>query len=229
VKVLLVAATPLEARPWVARLMALMPAHPSPWLQQVYYGRIEKHEVMLLLTGLGQTNTAFALGAFLASQPPPDYLINLGICGSYNPQHPPGTVVQVVEEVYGDLGAEEGEAWLGLQELGFPAFVHQGQPVYNRLIHLNPAPLVYPQVRGLTLNQVSGNPATIERMRQRWQPDIETMEGAAVFQAAIQYGVPFVCLRAVSNWVAPRSQHPWQPAAALAALHLAVAEHLGQL
>ncbi|MDX2062902.1 MAG: futalosine hydrolase [Bacteroidia bacterium] len=222
-KVLLVAATRYELTGWADRSTPL-PASGNPWLANTYTLTLAGHPVVCLVTGVGMVNTAFALGAYLSTQPAPELLLNVGICGSYGPAHPPGTLVEVREEVYAELGAEDGEQWLDLTALGFAAFAHGGEPVYNRLVNPTPPLPHYPGVRGATLQQVTGHPATHARLVARWQPEVETMEGAAVLQAALQADVPCTCLRAVSNWVAPRSEQPWAPAPALEALRQGVTD-----
>ena len=46
-----------------------------------------------------------------------DVALNLGVCGSFKPERFPGTVVHVVSDRLPELGAEDGEAFLTIQEM----------------------------------------------------------------------------------------------------------------
>jgi 1,4-dihydroxy-6-naphthoate synthase len=47
-------------------------------------------------------------------------------------------------------------------------------------------------------------------MEQIWNPEVETMEGAAFFQGCLIENVPFRALRAISNRVEPRNREAWK-------------------
>ncbi|HEX2901732.1 MAG TPA: hypothetical protein VHS96_18620, partial [Bacteroidia bacterium] len=111
---------------------------------------------------------------------------------------------------YAELGADSPEGFLPLDAMGFPSFVLDGQPVYNRLFQPRPPLAGLRSCRGVTVNRVSGASAAIAEMQQIWAPEVETMEGAAFFQACLMEGVPFRALRAVSNRVEPRNRAAWQ-------------------
>jgi len=85
-----------------------------------------------------------------------------------------------------------------------------GTPIYNRLTQPHPLSLPVPNVSGLTSATVSGHAALIAARQAHWQPQVETMEGAVLFQAALQSGVPFAQLRCISNAVAPRNPATWR-------------------
>ena len=74
-------------------------------------------EIQLLHTGIGMVNTAYQLGRFLAHNTP-KRAIHFGIAGSYDPQFALGQVVEVVEDVFAELGADSPEGWLGLEQSG---------------------------------------------------------------------------------------------------------------
>lgn len=46
-------------------------------------------------------------------------------------------------------------------------------------------------------------------MRLKYNPEIETMEGAAVFFVCLKEGIPFFELRSISNMVEPRDINNW--------------------
>lgn len=170
------------------------------------HGRI----VALLVTGVGQAHTAYALGRVFATGTY-DLVINAGVAGAFSPDFRLGEVVQVVTERFADLGVEERDGhFTDMWELGL---IGHNQPPYQLGWLENPAPIDLPNisnVRGLTVNTVHGEAKSIAKIRQKYPADIETMEGAALFFACLTSGVPFAQLRAVSNHVEPRNRDNWQ-------------------
>jgi len=69
--------------------------------------------------------------------------------------------------------------------------------------------LAVPLVKGVTNNTVSGENSLIKRMRDKFSPDIETMEGAAFFYVCLCENIPFVEIRSISNMVEPRDKSKW--------------------
>jgi futalosine hydrolase len=55
-------------------------------------------------------------------------------------------------------------------------------------------------------------------VRERFDPDIETMEGAAFMYACLIHGVPFAQVRAASNMVERRNRAAWKLDEAIANL-----------
>lgn len=193
-------------------------------LEQVSPRLYRGPQIDLLVTGIGMVNTALHLGQLLVQDPQVQYhpLIHIGICGSYRTDWPVGTVVQVVEDIYAELGAEDGADFLPLEKLGFVNFKAGDRCYYNIINQPDPWPLDWPQARGLTVNRVHGAESSIAQARQYWQPEIESMEGAAFFQTALEAQRPFLALRSVSNPVTRRDPAAWNIPRALAALHQAV-------
>jgi hypothetical protein len=63
-----------------------------------------------------------------------------------------------------------------------------------------------PAVTGATVNMASGSQPVIDRIREAWNPDIETMEGAWLAYLCAMAGIPWIAVRAVSNMVEPRNR-----------------------
>jgi futalosine hydrolase len=64
-------------------------------------------------------------------------------------------------------------------------------------------------VNALTVGTATGSQDTIERLSAKYNPDIETMEGAAFFFVCSMEKIPFIALRAISNMVEPRNRENW--------------------
>ena len=80
-------------------------------------GKLHDHSIEICVTGIGGIQTAYHLGKILSTGKW-DLAIQLGICGSFKKEFPIGTTVNVVEEFFADLGAEDGENFLDAFEMG---------------------------------------------------------------------------------------------------------------
>lgn len=218
-KLWLVAAVPLETELLRERLN-MRPVGPDRW-----QGRTGVWEAELLHTGIGMVQAAFSLGMACAGGRP-DMAVQFGIAGSYRDDLPPGSVVEVVSECFGDLGAESPEGFLDLEAMGFPLFELKGVPQYNRLHNSRWSSLHVPRTAGLTVNTVTGTEAQREARLQRWQPDVETMEGAAFFLACLRSGISFMELRGISNRAGTRDRAAWKIREAAEAVQEAIAAGL---
>lgn len=223
--VLLVAATAGEVGPLMTRLgggtSALGLGTPVPVTDRL----------SVLVTGVGMVATAAACARALASGHY-DMALNVGVCGSFSPSLSPGAVVNVVKDCFPELGAEDGEAFLSIHELGL---LGEDEAPYSRAWLPNPDALPsatlrsLPRVRGVTVNTVTGTDATVEAVMARLSPHVESMEGAAFMYACLTAGVPFAQVRAVSNRVERRNRANWKMGDALSALTTTVAAILAEL
>jgi futalosine hydrolase len=184
--ILVVAATPLE----IPRLAS---------------GTSGRHTVQVLVTGVGMVATAahcartLAVGRY-------DVAFNFGVCGSFDPAFPPGTVVHVTRDAVSELGAEDGDRFLTIDELG----LGQTSIVVNDAPPVNLVLEELPRVSAITVNTVHGADASIAAVRARCAPQVESMEGAAFAYACALHGVPYAQVRAVSNVVERRNRHAWR-------------------
>jgi futalosine hydrolase len=218
---MLVAATPGETA-WLRQHCRLEADH-----HQVYHGRRGGYRLSLIHTGVGMVNTALHLGREMVHLRP-DRVVHLGIAGSYDRSLPLATVVEVVQDSFSELGAESPTGFLDMKALGFPLFRLGEEAVYNTLRNPSPSRLGLPQVNGITVNKVHGLAETIAATVARWQPTIETMEGAAFFQVMLETGLSFASFRSLSNYVEPRNRQNWQVAEAALAVQQQLANALDQ-
>lgn len=173
-----------------------------------------------LITGPGLMQTAYHLGQFLAGRPV-ELAINAGIAGSFSAGLKPGTLVQVSREMLADFGAEDGETFLSGFDIGL---VRKDNFPFTDGWLVNPYRVSFPgaepltAVNGITVNTVHGNEKSIAAVSRRFHPDIETMEGAAFFYACLSAGIPFVEIRAISNYVEGRDKTKWKTREALESL-----------
>lgn len=172
-------------------------------------GKINGHQIDILITGIGTIFTTFSLTQLL-SQNSYDMIINTGIAGSLNSGLEIGDVVNVISEEFADLGVENKEEFLTLFESGF---INSDEFPFNggllKATFENKALDSIKKVRGLTSNVSHGNINSISKIRRKFRADIETMEGAAVFYVCINTGIPCCEIRSVSNYVEPHDKTNW--------------------
>lgn len=182
--------------------------------------RVKSQDLEFLITGVGMVATAFALGKHLATNQY-DLAINLGIAGSFDWDIALGEVVEVIEDHLSELGAEDDEAFLPIETLGF------GESVFKNDTRLSTyADTELKQVSAITVNTVHGYEPSIQKLTGRIQSQLESMEGAAFFYACKQAGVPCLQIRAVSNYVEKRNRDAWQIGLAIKNLNSFAAEFL---
>jgi len=166
-------------------------------------------KIKFSVTGVGLVATTFHLAKALIEEEY-DLVLNAGVAGSYASKFKIGEVVHVVSECFGDLGAEDKDgSFLDLMEMGL-----QGEkdfPFENGIL-VNPASANFqflPTARGLSVNKVHGFDESIKRIKKKYEVDVESMEGAAVFYTCLQEEQNFLEIRAISNYVEPRNKDNW--------------------
>jgi futalosine hydrolase len=202
-KILIVSATPFEIGPI------------TTYLQQNFEPLSENHfrkndfEVTLLITGVGLVQTTYHLSRALFEEKY-DLLINAGIAGAINRHLKIGDVVQVVTESFADLGVEESDgSFTSVMELGL---IEKDDFPFSEGVLKNAAADAFqflPKAKGISVNKVHGSSASIQQLKANSQADIESMEGAAFFYAALMSRLPFLQIRSISNYVEPRNKDNW--------------------
>ena len=191
---------------------------------------VRGHELTVLVTGVGMVATAVHCARALL-QERYDLALNVGVCGSFRRSMPPGSVVHVVADQMPELGAQDGEDFLPIQQLGLLGpndRPYRGGLLVNSAPPTIPALIELPAVTAVTVNTVHGDTAAIERVVQRVDPDVESMEGAAFAYACLVHGVRFAQVRAVSNPVERRNRAAWKMPEAIAALNQTVTRIIEQ-
>jgi futalosine hydrolase len=208
-RLLLVAATEAEIAPTLAALR----------------GRAESVEgifsIGVCITGVGMLAAAHELTKSLASRNW-DYVLGVGIAGAFSQTLQLGECVVVESEQIADFGAEDGEDFLDVFSMGLVKA--NRTPFTHGLIvnHLQepPFPIEHlPHVAGLTVTIVSGHEPTIAKRIARHSAAVETMEGAALHYVCVKEKIPFLQVRAISNYVTRRDRDAWRIADAIASLN----------
>lgn len=188
-------------------------------LRSVSY-RFGDHDVDVLTTGVGMIATAAWCSRTFAAEHY-DLALNVGLCGSFNASLAAPDVVHVTSDRIAELGAEDGDDFLTIHQL---QLLGENEFPFDRgmLVNANPPQLpplaALRSVTGITVNTVHGNERSIAAIRDRFDPDVESMEGAAFMYASLVAGVPFAQVRAVSNAVVRRNRSEWRIDEAIRAL-----------
>jgi len=178
-----------------------------------------------LVTGVGSVFTVYALMNYLVNNKNPDYIINIGIAGSFTLRYAIGDTIVVTEDFFADLGVEEQTGFKSIWEEGL---IGSGEFPFNKgAVQCDPRikELLGPdikKVRGITVNTASGIDKTIRRYIERYMPDIETMEVAAALYVGRMENIPVIALRSVSNIIEPRNKEAWDINKAIEALQPAL-------
>ncbi|HOW30791.1 MAG TPA: futalosine hydrolase [Bacteroidales bacterium] len=171
----------------------------------------------IIITGVGMVATSYQLGRLFAVNHY-DLAINAGICGSFERSLAIGRVVQVVADSFGDLGAEDNDKWIPVSEL-VAAQKTGDQEIIADAGQYNDLVTSLLPVKGVTVNTVHGNTASIERFRMHTDAGTETMEGAAFMYACKIAGLKFMQIRSISNYVEPRDTSKWNISLAISNLN----------
>ncbi len=187
---------------------------------EVYEGKIGTIRLILAITGIGKVNAASAVTALLERHTP-RLLINTGCAGAYHGSGlAVGDLAIAVAEVFGDEGVLTPKGWEPLQAIGIPAAVRNGKSYYNefplsllateKAVHLAMAlGLAVRRGRFVTVSTCSGTKERGDELAGRFGGICENMEGAAVAQVALAYGVDCLEIRGISNMVEDRDLATW--------------------
>jgi len=180
-------------------------------INALYTGESQRLKLQFHQSGIGMLAASFALTK-LAIEDKPDLIIQVGIAGTFDTTQPLGTVVVINEETLGDLGVEEDGKWkdlfdLKLEKSSYHPFEKRKLPnqwltKYN-LLGLQ-------EVSGITVNEISTNQEKIQKLMKKYNPTIESMEGAALHYVARETSIPFIQIRAISNYIGERDKSNWQ-------------------
>lgn len=174
-------------------------------------------DVSMLITGIGIHSTVFHLTQCLLTNNFHD-VIQVGIAGSFHHRIKKGELVEVISDRFADLAVDDRGELVPLTGSGmtddnqFP--FREGWLPSDLLVGSGLLP-----VKGITVNTVSGSRARIDQLVELFDPDIETMEGAAALFVGRMLKIPVSQIRAISNYVEPRGNSEWQKELAIGNLN----------
>ncbi len=203
--ILIVSATILESENLI-KLLGLKQVKDN-----LYNKKIDKKNTCsLLISGIGLSFTTYALSKTVFDNKY-DLVINTGIAGSFNRKLKIGDVVQVVSERFADIGFRDKTGFIDIFEAGFlnaNEYPFENAELKSSNIE-NPILKKIKQVKGISVNTTSGNKNEIIQLQKKYNADIESMEGAAVFYVCHKENIPVLEIRSISNYVEERDKSKW--------------------
>lgn len=205
-KILLVAATTRDTRELTAQLEFVQKIDSN--FNSYRYGNLS---IDILITGIGSIFTAYHLSRAL-NLINYDLAINIGVSGSFDHFLELGFVVNVVQDHFADLGFEDDSNFFTLYEKElmnpdeFPFADGSLSSIGN--FEIEEVEALIP-VKAITVNTLLGSNSSIERIKEKYNPEIETTEGAAFMYVCLMEKIPFLQIRAVSYFVDIRKVENW--------------------
>ena len=189
---LIVAATPIEITPFLG-----------------YFKSSNIKNIDVLITGIGLTATTYSLMRQLRLNKP-DLVIQAGVGGCFDTSIPLGQVVVVKQEAIADQSVIELNQLKTLFDL---KLVPQDQFPFKKGWLINNSEVLkkttLKKVKGISVNEITTSKQKIKFYTETFNPVVESMEGAALHYVCLMENIPFIQLRAVSNYIAERNKKNW--------------------
>jgi futalosine hydrolase len=140
-----------------------------------------------------------------------DLVILAGIAGAFTNEFQLGETVLVRQDTFGDIGFEENSTFTPIFETElfnkneFP-FEDGWLLNNNKILQKSHLKLV----KAITVNKVTDSEILKKQLINLFNPEIETMEGAALHYVCLQQNIPFIQLRSISNYVGERNKTKWK-------------------
>lgn len=178
---------------------------------------------VVIAAGVG--SAAAAAGTALAlSRGSYTRVVSAGIAGGFAGTAEIGSLVVASRIVAADLGSDSPDGFISVDELGFGSSVIPAESDVSAALlgALTGAGLQARLGPVLTVSTTTGTLAGAQALAARVPgAAAEGMEGFGVAEAARQFGLPALELRAISNAVGPRDRSAWKIGEALGALRTA--------
>lgn len=165
---------------------------------------------------VGPVAAAVAASRMLTALDPVDLIVSAGLGGGFSGRAEIGDLVVANASVLADLGAATDDGFLDVATMGFAG----GSP----LVPISPD-LVDGAINGtiLTFSTMTGTEELAQARAEAFPGAVaEAMEGYGVAWAAVEHGVLWAEMRAISNRIGRRDRSTWDIPAALGALQRGV-------
>tara|TARA_B100000959_G_C14868069_1_gene577150 strand:- start:47 stop:709 length:663 start_codon:yes stop_codon:yes gene_type:complete len=182
----------------------------------------EKEGISFFVTGIGVLNTYASLVQFHLNTPV-DRILQIGIAGAYAGAREEikvlGTPVIIEKEVVADLGAEDSNSFLSLNDLDLEDLEYyesKNLTIFDDLFGDSLKTL--PIVTGATVNTATGKEATGILRAEKYGVEVESMEGAGALKFGKDFGIPILQIRSISNIATTRDRESWDIIGAIKSL-----------
>lgn len=217
-RVIVTASTRMELSELLRSTSALPVEGPSHL--PLFRADLAGNELLLAQTGIGKVNAASA-ATLLLERYAPDLIINTGCGGAFAGSGlEVGDLAVAESECLADEGVQTPGGWHGMELIGIPLYEGRGERIFNTIPvdgQLARRAVDCAAANGfraglgpfLTVSTCSGTALQGEELLRRFPAVCENMEGAAVAQVALIYGVPCLEVRGISNMVEDRDLSRW--------------------
>ena len=217
-RVIITAATNGE---WMPSFQKINPA---------YAGTNKRFSVGFHESGIGLLASSVSLMKMFV-QETPTLIIQVGIAGCFDKKLPLGKVFAVKDDFAGDIGVMENKVWKDLFDLKLDK---ANDAPYEKKSLPNPWLSQYnllklPTKKGVTVNTISTDKNKIDLYSGRYKATLESMEGAALHYMGRDLNIPFIQIRAVSNYVGERNKAKWNMQEAIYNLNETLLQYLDAL
>lgn len=217
-RVIITAATNGE---WMPSFQKINPA---------YAGTNKRFSVGFHESGIGLLASSVSLMKMFV-QETPSLIIQVGIAGCFDKKVPLGKVFAVKDDFAGDIGVVENKVWKDLFDLKLDK---PNDAPYEKKSLPNPWLSQYnllklPTKKGVTVNTISTDKNKIDLYSGRYKATLESMEGAALHYMGRDLNIPFIQIRAVSNYVGERNKAKWNMQEAIYNLNETLLQYLDAL
>jgi futalosine hydrolase len=176
-------------------------------------------DIDVLITGIGLTATAYHLTRQLQLKRP-DLVIQAGVAGCFDRSIPLGTVMAIKQDTIADESVIEMKKLKTLFDL---ELVPQDQFPFTKGWLVNNTALLkktkLKAVKGISVNQITTSKEMIRFYKKEFNPVTESMEGAALHYVCLMEKIPFLQIRAVSNYIGERNKKNWNMKDSIIALN----------
>jgi futalosine hydrolase len=181
----------------------------SPFLDYYRTGD-NKPDIDILITGIGLTAVTYALVKQVTLKKP-GLIFQAGIAGCFDKNISLGSVVVVKQDVFADQSVIENKQLNTMFDLGLIKFK---QAPFNKGWLVNTNKELIKQTKLKAVNAVSVNHITTTKQmiglyQEKFQPTIESMEGAALHYVCLMEKIPFLQIRSISNYIGERNKKRW--------------------
>jgi futalosine hydrolase len=193
---LVVAATAIEIKPFLEQYRAKK-------------GLPTAIEPDVLITGIGLTATTYSLTKQVQIKRP-DIIIQAGVGGCFDKTISLGSVFVIKEEAIADLGViEKGnlKTLFDLKLVALNKYPFSKGWLKNKSEVLGK--VKSQKVKAVSVNEITTSKQKINFYRNAFNPVVESMEGAALHYVCLMEKIPFIQIRAVSNYVGERNKKNW--------------------
>lgn len=178
-----------------------------------------ENTIEVMITGVGLVSTTYFLTKYI-NKTKPDIIIQAGIAGCFQ-LGKNNTIFVVNRDIISDMGVTENNIFKDIFDLNLAG---KNDSPFNDGWLINPYQKLllasgFEQVNAVSVNEITTNANMIDWYQQKYQPVVESMEGAALHYVCLLEKIPFLQIRAVSNYIGERDKTKWSIKEAISILN----------